>query len=77
LYAAKRVSKEGYSVLGKQGLIVLRISGKGISVLEGWRGVLVKEDIVIALKVLQKLIVRNSDYNSSENQLLIERLKIV
>ena len=54
----------------------MRILGKGISVLEEWHSVLVEEDMVIALKVLQRLIVRNNSCNSSENQLLVERSKI-
>ena len=54
----------------------MQISGKGISALDKLRGILVEEDIVIALKVLQRLIVRNSDCNSSENQLLVEQSKI-
>jgi hypothetical protein len=45
----------------------LRILRKGISVLEEWHSVLVKEDIVIALKVLQRLIVKNNNCNSGEN----------
>jgi hypothetical protein len=76
LYATKRVGKEGYSVLRRRGPIVLRILRKGIGVLEEWHSVLVEEDMVIALKVLQRLMVRNNNCNSGENQLLVERSKI-
>jgi hypothetical protein len=52
LYTTKKVSKKEYLVLKRQRLIVLRISRKGISILNKLYNVLVKEDIVIALKVL-------------------------